>query len=137
MGSRDHACPQCGRGGMNEPPCQECTNLSAQIEKQTLIISDLARDRATTREALKDLIDQIEGMGLALDAPGGRGLRIQIEVSRRALLQSEPATAERVVCDVCGSSPISNPPHNVGGSCRFVCIDDESVRCPGHYRRKP
>ena len=33
MGSRDHGCPQCGRGGMNEPPCQDCARLKAEVER--------------------------------------------------------------------------------------------------------
>jgi len=33
MGSRDHACPQCGRGGMNEPRCPTCDQLRVALER--------------------------------------------------------------------------------------------------------
>ena len=37
MSGRDHSCPECGRGGINEPPCQDCARLRTELEKATPI----------------------------------------------------------------------------------------------------
>lgn len=56
-------------------------------------VADLVDDRVEVerlRSTLQDLIDQIEAERPAIDAPGGRSLRVQIEASRAILAGRGP-----------------------------------------------
>ena len=136
MGSRDHSCEMCGRGGMSEPPCGDCERLREQLTEQARIWGNqvatlraqLEEARGAIRSALAYLPNDAE-LAEMTDRDVRRALDGVWKPLHRALLPTKPEPVERVECDECGTVISPNVPSRAVG---YLC---GSPGCFGHYRK--